>query len=412
MIETDFQTKSDAPLEWILVVDDDADSVAEIKSQLEPKFHTSVAKDAGQCYGSIRMTVPDMVLLQVILPGESGFEICEKIKRQNPRIPVMLLTEVDLDSAENLAHRVGADGYLTKPCEVAKLTEMMRTCSQTVWDRAQTESKEKGVIRFRCRCGERLKEKFVNAGKFVTCDVCHERTQVPSQSLQEFTCHRASVQGGAVQGLQPLRFLTVKCIACSTFYKLGNVQGDWRKCPHCGEQQTSSLSIVGAPMSRAALESSLRVLRVLTGKSKGKKMMLPDRQIKFGQGQQCDIRHKSKSVSEEHCLLTPVGNGILVKDLGSANGTFVENTRVVEEVLLRPNGVLRIGDVKFRLLGEDLSVEDELNRVQRWSARESHARDKGIRLVEAGKETAAEVAQVIQQHWNITRRRLVEQVGG
>jgi two-component system, OmpR family, response regulator len=410
-MDPDFQRKSEAPIERVLLVDDDALSVAEIKSQLEPKFTVSVAKEGGQCFGSIRMNVPDIVLMQVILPGESGFEICEKMKQRNPQIPIMFLTEVDLDSAENLAQRVGADGYLTKPYDVEQLTTLMRQCANAVWDRNQDVSKEKGVIRFHCRCGQRLKESFDNTGKFVTCPECHEKNQVPSQSVQEFACQRASAQDGVGHELDPLRFVTVKCTGCSTFYRLGNVKGDWRKCPHCGVVQPESLSIVGAPMSRAALESSLRVLRVLTGKSKGKKMMLPDRQIKFGKGKSCDIRHGSKSVGEEHCLLTPAGKGILVKDLGSGSPTFIDGERVTGEELLGPMGVLRIGDLKFRLLGEDLSVEDELNRVQKWSEREASARDKGIRLVEAGKETASEAAQVIQQHWNITRRRLVDQIG-
>lgn len=409
MIDSDFKQKSAAPLERVLLVEDDVDAVAEIKSHLEPKFHVSVVKDGGQCYGSIRMTAPDIILLQLILPGESGFEICEKVKQQHPRLPILIVTEVDLDSAENLAHRVGADGYLTRPYETDKLIEMMGSCANSVWNRLQDDSKEKGVIRFHCRCGQRLKESFENASKFVTCTECHDKTQVPNQSMQDFVCHRASVSGDALE-LEPLRFVTVKCTGCSTFYKLGNVKGDWRKCPHCGQMQSGSLSIVGAPMSRAALESSLRVLRVLSGKSKGKKMMLPDRVIKLGQGKQCDIRHSSKTVSEEHCQLTPTGQGILVKDLGSQFGTYIDSKRIEEEELLRPHSILQIGDLKFRLLGEDLSVEDELNRVQKWSQREATAREKGIHLVEAGKETASEAAQVIQQHWNITRRRLVEQV--
>jgi CheY-like chemotaxis protein len=412
MIDPDFQRRTAAPLERVLLVDDDLQSVEEIKSDLGDKFRVNVTKDGGQCYGSLRMNAPDIVLMQIILPGESGFEICEKIKQQYPRIPVVMLTEVDLDSAENLAQRVGADGYITKPYDLETLKKLMRKCANSVWERTRDESKEKGVIRFHCRCGERLKENFANTGKFVTCHECHEKTQVPSQSMQEFICHRASTHDGSGQELNPLRFVTVKCTGCSTFYRLGNIKGDVRKCPHCGVTQSESLSIVGAPMSRAAIESTLRVLRVLSGKSKGKKMMLPNRQIKFGHGKSCDIRHNSKSVGEEHCLLTPTGKGILVQDLGSGQPTFIDSDRVTDEELLRPNSVLRIGDLRFRLMGEDLSIEEELGRVQKWSEREANARDKGIRLVEAGKETASEAAQVIQQHWNITRRRLVEQVDG
>ena len=158
-------------------------------------------------------------------------------------------------------------------------------------------------------------------------------------------------------------------------------------------------------MSRAALESSLRVLRILNGKSKGKKLMLPEREIVFGRDEDCDIRHGSKSVSGRHCSMVPTEAGIIVRDLGSERGTFIDGERVTDEGMMKAGSVLRIGDLQFRLVGEDLSVDEELQRVQKWSEKEQNARDRGIRMIEAGKETASEAAQVIQQYWNIMRMR-------
>ena len=158
-------------------------------------------------------------------------------------------------------------------------------------------------------------------------------------------------------------------------------------------------------MSRAALESSLRVLRILKGKSKGKKLMLPEREIVFGRDESCDIRHGSKTVSGRHCTLEPTELGIHVRDLGSERGTYIDGERVTDEGLVKAGSVLRIGELQFRLVGEDLSVEEELQRVQKWSEKEQTARDRGIRMIEAGKETASEAAQVIQQYWNIMRMR-------
>lgn len=412
-MDPDLHVETKAPLDRVVVVNDDNQQVAEIRATLESKgLQVSVARDGGQAHGAIRMETPDIVLLQVILPGESGFEICEKLKQQNPRLPILMVTEVDLDSACNLAERVGADGYLTRPHTDDDLLTIMQQVADAVWKRTreeeENEREEKGVIRFRCRCGTRLSEKFANRGKFVTCVNCQETVQVPNQTIHEFITKR-SEKSDKGDSLQPLKFVTVKCQSCSTFYRLANVQGDWRKCPRCDFIQEGSLSIIGAPMSRAALESSLRVLRVLNGKSKGKKLMLPERKITFGRATDCDLRHGSKSVSDHHCTLEPIGNGVLVNDLGSEQGTFIDGQRLKDETLLRAASVLRIGDLQFRLIGEDLSVDDEMNRVQAWSAREASAKEKGIRLVEAGKETAAEAAQVIQQFWNITRKRGTEE---
>jgi len=409
----EFRADTKAPLDRVLIVNDDDAETAQTRELLENKgLKVQVARDGGQAHGAIRMHVPDLVLMQVILPGESGFEICEKIKQRMDRIPVLMLTEVNLESARNLAERVGADGYLTRPYLDEDLLAIMREVVDAVWERIREEeesdSTEKGVIRFQCRCGTRLSEKFNNRGKFVTCENCQDTVQVPNQTIHKFISKKSETVDESDDSLQPLKFVTVKCQSCSTFYRLSNVEGDWRKCPRCDFVQEGSLSIVGAPMSRAALESSLRVLRILNGKSKGKKVMLPEQKITFGRATDCELRHGSKSVSEHHCTLEPTDRGILVTDLDSKHGTFIDGHPVKEESLLKPGVVLRIGELQLRLIGQDLSVDEELNRVQAWAEKEASARKKGVRLVEAGKETAAEAAQVIQQYWNITRKRSLD----
>jgi len=400
-------------LNRIMVIEEDPFSVEETKKQLTDNgYEVSVARDGGQAQGTIRMHPPDLILMQVILPGESGFEICEKVKETHPRIPILIYTEVPLDSAINLAERVGADGYLIKPAAPEKLFDMMEKVAESVWQQSREEDEghhaDDGFIKFRCKCGQRFKEKYENRGRYTTCDNCHSRARVPNRNFHRFIRDDSAVSDdSSASVLQPLKFVTVKCPGCQTYYKLGKVEGNWRRCPGCGHVHTGSLSIVGAPMSRAALESSLRVLRILNGKSKGKKLMLPEREIVFGRGESCDIRHGSKSVSDRHCMLEPTEAGIRVRDLGSERGTFIDGERLTDEGLVKAGSILRIGELQFRLVGEELSVEEELQRVQKWSKHEQKARERGIRMIEAGKETAAEAAQVIQQYWNIMRMRAI-----
>lgn len=408
-LEENEQTK--VLLNRIMLIEEDAAAVDEIKKLLTDKgFQVSVALDGGQAAGTIRMHPPDLILMQVILPGESGFEICEKVKENDSRIPVLFYSEVSLASAINLGERVGGDGYLIKPAAPEKLFDTMQRVAEAVWQQAQEDdagdTPEDGYIKFRCRCGQRFNEKYENRGKYTTCEGCQSRTRIPNKSFHQYLRDdSAGNDDTSSTRLQPLKFVTVKCPGCQTFYKLGNVDGDWRKCPRCEHVHTGSLSIVGAPMSRAALESSLRVLRILKGKSKGKKLMLPEREIVFGRDESCDIRHGSKTVSGRHCTLEPTELGIHVRDLGSERGTYIDGERVTDEGLVKAGSVLRIGELQFRLVGEDLSVEEELQRVQKWSEKEQTARDRGIRMIEAGKETASEAAQVIQQYWNIMRMR-------
>ncbi len=410
MLDDDLLQQSfEASLLNILVVDADSASAASTREMLEQKgLKATFARDGGQAHGSIRMTQPDLVLLEAILPGESGFEVCERIKAQFPLVPILFFTEINLDSARNLARRIGADGYLIRPCSVSTLYDVMKQVANSVIQRVEQEKQEEGAIHFQCRCGKRLQEKLQNRGKFMTCRRCSARVQIPNQSTQEFITRVDSDLSDSSTEVNPLQFLTVKCSSCATYFRLASSEGLLRQCPSCGAEQKGAISIEGAPMSRAALESSLRVLRILNGRNKGKKMMLPLQEVVVGRSAECHIRPKAETVSDRHCSLEPGPRGIRVRDLGSQRGTYINETRIDNEALLRPGNVLRIGSLKFRLLGDDLPVEEELQRVQKWSAEEEEARRNGASVIEAGSETAAEAAQVIRQHWNITRRLRID----
>lgn len=406
MLTEEDSLRTAALLERILIVDDLV-AVADLQASLEARgFKVSTARDGGQAHGAIRMNPPDMVLMEAIQPTESGFEICEKIKQQSDRVPIVILTEIDLDSARNLAQRVGADGYLTKPCDIDLICDVMREVAENVAARnLLKDKKEEGVIRFRCRCGNRMTERFENRGKYISCSKCTERVLIPKQTTNEFVTRQPASKANQSGVLEPMKFITVKCQHCSTFYRLATAGADRRLCPRCGQRQTGSMSIVGAPISQAALESSLRVLRVLNGRSKGKKILLPNKAITFGRAPDCVIRHNSGSISDHHCRLRPTPMGVEVTDLGSEHGTFIEGERLEPQKvrILGPKELLWIGELQFRLLGEETTIEDEANRVQDWSAKQEVAKEKGINLIDAGNATANEAASVIRQYWNLSR---------
>lgn len=95
----------------------------------------------------------------------------------------------------------------------------------------------------------------------------------------------------------------------------------------------------------------MATLVVLTGKHKGKKIALPDREVIFGRDEGCFIRLASTEVSRQHCALIPTSKGLLVRDLGSQNGTIVNNAIIEHETLLRPGDFVQIGTVQFQLEG-------------------------------------------------------------
>ena len=165
----------------ILIVEDDPEQAAELKNLLQENgFQVQTAKDGGQAQSSFQMYKPDFVILDLILPGQSGFEICERMKQWNNAVPVLVLTEITLDDARSLATRVGADGYLTKPYNPAFLLSQINEIAQEVWERTHLgNAVSDDRIRFRCRCGKKFKLSQRHRGRTMTCPDCGDPLVVP-----------------------------------------------------------------------------------------------------------------------------------------------------------------------------------------------------------------------------------------
>lgn len=397
-----------AVVKYIMVVDDDADSARETKETLEQAhFEVKTFKDGGQVHGSLSMDRPDLVLLKLILPGESGFEILERLKKQDRFLPVVVYSEIELEAAQNLATKLGADGYIVRPCQPKTLVATIREVADLVWERQanEREGKEKGEIQFRCKCGQRMKEKLENRGKLVTCSKCQSLVQIPERAVHDMIVKLSDVSN-AIAVDDPMRFLSVKCQHCGTYYKLfSNDLEKARTCPKCHERQIGALSIIGAPLSRAALASSLRVLRILSGKLKGKKLMLPEREITLGSARTCALKQYGEGIAPEHCTLKPTPLGILVNDLNSETGTFIDNERISSEALLEPGGLLKVGSMLYRLVGQNRDVNSTSFYDPKQAKAQEKADKKGVKLFMSDKATAEEAADVIQAHWDIVRKK-------
>lgn len=397
-----------AVVHYIMVVDDDVQSARETKSILDQAgFDARVFKDGGQVHGGLTMERPDLVLLKLILPGESGFEICERLKKQDRFLPVLVYSEIELEAAQKLASKLGADGYIMKPCDPKMLVTTIREVANAVWDRQvdEREGKERGEIHFRCKCGHRMKEKLENRGKVMQCSQCQASVQIPERSVHQMIVKQSDASASNVLN-DPMRFLSVKCQHCGTFYKLFSANLEQaRTCPKCQKRQVGALSIIGAPLSRAALASSLRVLRILTGQLKGKKLMLPDHEITLGSDRSCQLKQYGEGIAPKHCTLKPTPLGILVKDLGAETGTFIDNERIAAESLLQPGGLLKVGSMLFRLVGQDRDVNATNFFNPKQAKAQEEAERKGVTLFLSDKPTAEEAAEVIQAHWDIVRKK-------
>lgn len=84
-------------------------------------------------------------------------------------------------------------------------------------------------------------------------------------------------------------------------------------------------------------------LIIQSGKLQGKRLVLPAREMTVGRDEKCDLRIGSELVSRKHCTLKSTPDGIMVTDLGSQNGTLVNDVPIKGPTLLREGDILRIG---------------------------------------------------------------------
>src|SRR5580658_10371681 len=93
-------------------------------------------------------------------------------------------------------------------------------------------------------------------------------------------------------------------------------------------------------------------LIVQSGKHQGKCLSLPsDGEVIIGRDELCQIRLASSDVSRHHCILKITADGIVARDLDSRNGTYLNETLMEEETLLKPGDTLRIGPIVLQVPG-------------------------------------------------------------
>jgi len=102
----------------VLVVEDSPTIVSSVESTLRQAGHdVYIARDGWSALASVRALVPELILLDILLPHSNGFEICTAIRR-NPAYQVMkivMMTALVDEESVHRAYEVGANGYIKKP---------------------------------------------------------------------------------------------------------------------------------------------------------------------------------------------------------------------------------------------------------------------------------------------------------
>lgn len=124
MTETQFESK------LILVVDDDQPINELVKLVLETRgYRVEAVADGEEAVAVLERRVPDLVVLDVMMPRRSGLEVCKIIKETERlrTVKVVMLSAKSLDVDRLKAKGLGADAYLTKPVKLSDLLDTVNS---------------------------------------------------------------------------------------------------------------------------------------------------------------------------------------------------------------------------------------------------------------------------------------------
>jgi CheY-like chemotaxis protein len=422
------------------------------------------ASDCGQARGLITRFHPEFVIMELLLPLETGFEFCAYVKKSNCRIGVMILTEVSLDECRNLAMWAGADAYLVKPTTPDKLyNQLIRAAEHISRKIAEAESGMSGAISFRCKCGKPLKVGSKHAGKAIICPSCRHLAKCPESLLDAGTLFRTLVQER--QGLQlnqagivcpqcrmtvdpgkcrvrshyecphcgtslkisgdfvaqwnsmfadrpeplpvqecdPLQYVYVQCESCRNLYRYFRTPDEPQPCPSCGAQH-SLPSIRGVPVSRSALAATGRLFEIFTSDERSRLFLLPSKgRHKLGRSEDCSIRLNHPSVQPLHATLKNTKEGPMLHP-GAASVDLRVNTKKVDEwpLLLHPGDEIELGAVRVLLHGTpERNLRRYLHELLTNLSEQSRLQGD-LAFAEPG-------ARLLQWHWELQRVAWVRQ---
>ncbi|MGD2075934.1 MAG: response regulator transcription factor [Gammaproteobacteria bacterium] len=133
----------------VLVVEDDADIAALVTLHLgDAGYQTSHYANGNQALEALRRQPPDLVVLDLMLPGLGGLDLCRLLRAEPNYIPVIMLTAKSSEIDRVLGLELGADDYIAKPFSVPELVARVKALFRRI-DALHSEAGQE-MTRLRC----------------------------------------------------------------------------------------------------------------------------------------------------------------------------------------------------------------------------------------------------------------------
>lgn len=136
----------------ILIIEDDPDIAKLIMMHVQEAGYDAVHADSGeQGLQKFAQVEADLLVLDLMLPGIDGLEVCKRIRKQNEQVPVLMLTAKSTELDRVLGLELGADDYLTKPFSVVELMARIKAMFRRVdaLSASSLQSPEQEIFKFK-----------------------------------------------------------------------------------------------------------------------------------------------------------------------------------------------------------------------------------------------------------------------
>jgi two-component system OmpR family response regulator len=140
---------SSTPQPHVLIVDDDQRIRAMLARFLtDHGMYVTAAGDGVQMLDAMRREPADLIVLDVMLPGESGLSLCRQLQDAERPVPVILLTAMDGEADRVVGLELGADDYIVKPFNPSELMARIRAVLRRTYVKPDQAQSKRPVYRF------------------------------------------------------------------------------------------------------------------------------------------------------------------------------------------------------------------------------------------------------------------------
>ncbi len=127
----------------MLIVDDEPDIREIIRYNLEQENYIAIEAENGDEALDQLKNNPDLIILDIMMPGKDGYEVCRKIRSAGNNVSIMFLTAMDREFDEVKALEMGGDDYIVKPFRPKKLLARVNAITRRAKENSE---KLKGII--------------------------------------------------------------------------------------------------------------------------------------------------------------------------------------------------------------------------------------------------------------------------